>query len=363
VKVPVASLRRDPVLPPDIIDPPQLEALQDAMAAKGLAQPLVARTAEAGEKTEAQYLVVIGGRQLVAARNLCWSHIDVIIRDDLQDDEAVLLMAFDTHKTAARLTRLEDAWYYARMEAAGMTQLSIARREGISVGTANMYIRVGRAITAARIASTDLDPVAVAKVPITRLKAIAALAGDQLDGQLRAAVSPNAAMDRIVRPNFVWQATKNNGWRAVASSADLENWTSEERLEVIAHFGPFLLQARRLEGVEDPAAAAAMAELGDRHRQDMLTLRERHAECLSRMSVRLAEVVVTRRTMHDIPELAASAGRAAVGWWLNIIDRHWRRWVVWGGVRSIFEGRRSIIEREPEQIAIQFEVNSRGRAA
>jgi hypothetical protein len=363
-KVPLASIERDPILPPRIIATLELEVLRAAMAQTGWAPPLIVRPIPGQQGAGPHYGVILGTGLWLVARELAWSHIDVIVRGDLEDDAAVLHQALQLFRTTEKLRPLEEAWYYARMAADGMTQASIAEREKISPGKANMYVGVGRAVTADRVAANNLDLAEVANVPITKLKEIADLTEEELDSALRAAVLQEAVQDPTSRPDFSIRHGRHGGWRAHARHGDLKSWTSEDLLDLISTLGPIVAEARLLAGIPDPAVGMAVRDLMERQRHETLAIREGYAERLLHVTEQLAEATIAlqraRADVRVMGSVPAGPARTLIGWWCRVsgIPRRVRR--AWDGVRSMFERTRSSIEPEPEQMAIQFD---RGPAA
>ena len=281
IDIALEDLARDPILPPRIMGEERLDALCRSMAESGLAEPLVVRRAPGTIGSGPKFFIVIGYRRYVGAGRLNWETVSAVVRDDL-DDEGVLQLAFDADKTTESRTPLEDCWYYASMCAAGMTQGALAEREGFSEGKASMYVRTGNAITPERIAASGLVPEDLANLGIVKLVAIASGPEDQVPARLLAAVEPSAKEEEPV-PAFEWKKGRKGFARATFRTADVGNWSPEERIEFISRVGPLLAQARRVEGMEDPAVVEARSRLEEAHRIAIMEAREDRTEQVLRL--------------------------------------------------------------------------------
>src|SRR5690606_34277929 len=140
-----------------IVDEMRLEALGRSLEQRGMVEPIVVRRAPDATPAAPRWFIILGYRRYLGAGRLRWDAVPAVVRDDLGDAD-VLRMAFDVDRTAEARTKLEDAWYYAAMCAAGTSQAVLAEREGFSTGKASMYVRVGRTLTPERIAEAGAVP-------------------------------------------------------------------------------------------------------------------------------------------------------------------------------------------------------------
>lgn len=362
----IADIAPDPILPPRINDPARLEALKDSMRQVGLLQPIVVRPPSGGACNTRLFRIADGGRRCVCAGTLGWDEIDVIVRDDLTDEE-VLLLAYRAGEEWQPRSKLERAWYWAKLKTTGMLQTAIADREGVSEGTVSMYTQVGEVLSPERIEDAGVTLVSAAALPITVLSEIAKAPVPEIDGRLASAVAGDEAGEEDQeKPCFVWSKTARGTWKAVAREPDLASWSSEERVELVDAIGPLVTAARELEHLDSPEAMEARQDALDSSRREILRLREQHAaqvveltDRVARLSRELADVAVSV----EGPTTTAVAGRPRLVKALGVVRKAARRVRSWllsrqfvHYVGSIFEARGSSVE---EQLKIEFPVDLR----
>jgi ParB/RepB/Spo0J family partition protein len=356
IEIPLADLARDPILPPRIIDDERIEELCRSLAEHGMAEPLLVRPAPETTATGPKYLTVLGYRRQLGAVRLNWHTVSVVVRDDL-DDQGVLQLAFEAAETTEELTYLEEAWYYAAMKAVGMTQTALAAREGSSTGKASMYVRVGNAITAERIAEAGLMPEDLAALGITKLEAITHGPEDELNTRIAAAVLP-AASEHKRASAFEWKEGRGGIARATFRGADVSTWSPEERVAFIESIGPILAQARSVQGLEDPAVVEARSRMEAAHRTTLIEAREERLAQVLRLTELNEKLVLALNGVHARQPVVRreDAGAGRIRQLLGVPLQRALRWFSEG---SRIEGGASIVE-EPAwkgdpQIRIRFE--------
>lgn len=357
IEVAPADLARDPVLPPRIIGGEPLDELCRSLAEYGIVEPLLVRPAPAGTVAGSKYLIVLGSRRQLAASRLTWASVPVMVRDDL-DDPAVLQLAFEAVETTEGLTYLEKAWYGAAMKAAGMTQQAIRARTGWSVGKVSSYVRVGDVLTAERIAEAGLVPADLAPVGITKLEAITKGPEDELNARIAAAVGPPAT-DGQRAPAFEWKKGRGGIRHATFRGTDVANWTPDERGAFVETIGPILAQARRVEGLEDPATAEVRAQLEEAHRLALIKVREERVEQVLRLTDMNEKLVRTLAAKHADEALVGRTQEANPLPLVQRLGASLHRAIDWLRGGSTIERGVSIVEGSPRkkeaQIRIQFD--------
>lgn len=348
IAIPLSELVRDEVLPPRIVEEGRLAALCEAIQKSGMAQPLVVRPVRNRTRGGPSHSIVVGYRRFLAAGRLGWDEVRAIVRDDL-DDRGALLLAFDEAKTSEARTPLEDAWYYASMCAAGITQAALAEREGFSEAKASMYVRVGTAITPHSIASAGATPQALARLGITKLIGIATGEGEVVD-RIR------AELDSYTQPtqdknSFEWREGRRGIIQAIFRDTDVALWSSEERVVAIDRLRPIVTAALQAEGAEDPSIADLRAHLDEVHRRRLLEVREAANEQIVRLSeLNTALLLELNRSRHlagsdtgPAPTIPARIKRALRRCWERRVPRP-----------SMIEDDDSMVKGSDAQIAFRF---------
>lgn len=141
VIVPVDMIDRDPGQPRhDWRHDSGYERLDDltrSVAEFGILQPLVVR------QVHDRYMVIAGGRRLVAARRAGLTHVPVIVRDDEGARVRVLQLVENVQRQ--QLTPLDEARAYQElMEIEGLTTGGVAARLHVSVQTVRDKLRLLR---------------------------------------------------------------------------------------------------------------------------------------------------------------------------------------------------------------------------
>lgn len=107
-KVPLRDLHPDPDNPREHLD--DIDELADSIQEIGLLQPIVAR------RHHQLLYVVAGHRRLAAVRQLRWTHVDVIIRNDMRPDHVLAAMLIENGQRTD-LDPIEEARGLAKLKA------------------------------------------------------------------------------------------------------------------------------------------------------------------------------------------------------------------------------------------------------
>ena len=315
-QVELARLQRDPTLPPRILRPEQLDALAESMGRNGLLQPIVVRLHSGGDEN---CFVVVGYRRLLAAHALGWQSLPVIVRNDLTDQQA-LLLAFESEDNSEPRPLLETAWYYARLaegvDGTALLQKAISGRENVSEAKVSMYVNIGRALTPERITATGIALSRAAELPITLLRKIAKLPDSEIDAALLTATASenrSGSTAQARSSNFAVKTLRTGAWRVEARAADTADWSSEERRAAIESLAPVIADARVRERLEDPDLLALRTQLVEEHRCEVIALREAYLMRIESLSHEIAEL---SRALHH--------------------DRSKPRYGLWSGSRAFF---------------------------
>lgn len=345
IDVKLGELTRDPILPPRILDPQASEALRQSLEAVGATQPIVIRTAPASASGGAPYYIVDGYRRVLEARRLRWNSLRAILRDDLADED-VLLLAYRADDLAQPRPPLEKAWYYARLRESGALQREIAEGEGVSTGKVSMYVNVGETLTPERIRAAGVDLPRAAAVGITHLSEIAKQPAERVSGLLRVAagVDEPEQSDENAPANFAWRLSTSGTWRARGQGSELSDWSSAERRKLIDTMGPLVDTARTMEAIDSPREAHLRERILVRWRRERLATLEQHLIEVSNLNQRIADLslALTRspgggrglRALYSIARQASAAQGEDVirrplgglaGVILNTLRHVWRR--------------------------------------
>lgn len=126
--MPIAQIDSSPLNPRKAFVQEELDALAASMAADGLMQPIVVKKVlhtGGGTLGGDRYEIVAGERRWRAAKQLGWTDIPAIVRDDV-DDAAHLRLALLENLARSDLKVLEQAEGYRKLQELGMTQKAIA---------------------------------------------------------------------------------------------------------------------------------------------------------------------------------------------------------------------------------------------
>lgn len=103
----VADIRPNPYQPRRAFNAEELSELKASIAASGLIQPIVVRTAGAG------YELVAGERRWRAVKELGWKNVPAVVRD--VDERTLLVLALVENLQRASLSPLDEAEGYERL--------------------------------------------------------------------------------------------------------------------------------------------------------------------------------------------------------------------------------------------------------
>lgn len=126
--LPIESIDSSPLNPRQHFDQAHLDELAASLQADGLLQPIVVkRTVETGGGVLGgdRYEIVAGERRWRAAKQLGWSEIQVLIRNDI-DEATHVRLALLENLARTDLNPLEEARGYQQLLDLGMTQEQVA---------------------------------------------------------------------------------------------------------------------------------------------------------------------------------------------------------------------------------------------
>lgn len=274
--VPLDRIGPDPLIPPRISPETSLPELVSSLEHFGLLQPLILRPAVIYLGTRVDLGLVAGGRRLLAMRALGWTNAKALI-GPLPDADA-LRLALDMDEQSLPRTKLEQAWFFARLAASGVEQQEIAETYKMSTGKTSMYVRVGAGLPPELLRDADVPLDGAARVAITRLRSIAKEPVATRAGLVTAAAA--ASQQPAANPSnpvFGFRSSSKGRWTAMGESGEVAGWPSTARTELIATVGPLVDLARAAEGLVSPHEVSALAEQETAHQLALLALREQHA--------------------------------------------------------------------------------------
>lgn len=103
----VADIQPNPFQPRRVFNPDELAELKASIAASGLIQPIVVRTAGDG------YQLVAGERRWRAVKELGWEKVPAVVRD--VDERTLLVLALVENLQRASLSPIDEAEGYERL--------------------------------------------------------------------------------------------------------------------------------------------------------------------------------------------------------------------------------------------------------
>ena len=134
----VSAIAPNPVQPRRVFDQAELVELAASIRENGLLQPLVVRTAPAGED---RFELIAGERRLRAVTSLGWEEVPAVVRE--ASDETLLVLALVENLQREELNALEEAeGYKVLTERFGMSQADVARVVGKDRSTVANILRL-----------------------------------------------------------------------------------------------------------------------------------------------------------------------------------------------------------------------------
>jgi ParB/RepB/Spo0J family partition protein len=303
--VELCRVGHDPLIPPRIHPGASLDELKASLKRFGLLQPLIARPVDAA--TGVDFGLIAGSRRLLAMRELGWT--EARVRSRALSDEQALALALDTDEHSQPRTRLEHAWFYARLAASGMEQKEIARAYRCSAGKASMYVRVGAALPPDRFTNAGVSLENAATIAITRLSEIVEAPEDTREQLLLAAAAaaePEQSTSPGRKPDFSYRIGPKGRWCATGASAEVASWDPAERSKLISTVGPLVDLAREADGVTSPREARLLGLQEASHTLALLALREQHAAEVREYTGQILRLATAA-------ELAAARGQPSTG--------------------------------------------------
>lgn len=123
-ELPVAAIHPNPFQPRREFEPQALKELADSIAASGLLQPVLVRTATGGS-----YELIAGERRWRAAQSLGWHTVPAVVKD--VDDASLLTLALIENLQRDELSAMDEARGYDRLQREfDLSQAEVARLVG-----------------------------------------------------------------------------------------------------------------------------------------------------------------------------------------------------------------------------------------